>query len=301
MAGLDPAIHPATSIQSKKMDHRITPLRGGPVMTMETPVSPEVAFILSLVIRMAVTAAFVITASIITERSGPVIGALFATLPVSAGPSYIFLAMDHDAAFVAQAALASIPINAATIFLALVYVRVAQHAGTAVSLAAALPAWFIMAFLVRTFDWGLAAGLAINVVAYAICLPLVQRYRAVKMPLITRRWYDIPLRAALVATLVATVVTTSNIVGPTGSGIIALFPVVFTSLIIILHPRIGGPATAAVLANGLWGLVGFGLGVLVLHLGVKHFGSPVGLSLGLMTCVVWNLGLWAYGRRKRLA
>jgi hypothetical protein len=263
--------------------------------------SPEVIFILSLVIRMAVTAAFVIAASIITERSGPVIGALFATLPVSAGPSYIFLAMDHDAAFVAQAALASIPINAATIFMALVYVRVAQHFGTAASMAASLPAWFIMAFLVRTFDWGLAAGLAINVVAYAICLPLVQRYRAAKMPLITRRWYDIPLRAALVATLVATVVTTSNIIGPTGSGIIALFPVVFTSLMIILHPRIGGPATAAVLANGLWGLVGFGLGVLVLHLGVKQFGSPVGLSLGLVTCVVWNLGLWAYGRRTRPA
>jgi len=263
--------------------------------------SPEVAFILSLVIRMAVTAAFVISASIFTERTGPVIGALVATLPVSAGPSYIFLAMDHDAAFVAQAALASIPINAATVLMAIVYVRAAQRFGTAASLAISLPVWFAMAVLVRMFDWGLAAGIAINVVAYAIGLPLVQRYRAAKMPLITRRWYDIPLRAALVATLVATVVTASNIVGPTGTGIIALFPVVFTSLIIILQPRIGGRANAAVLANGLWGLVGFGLGVLVLHLGVKHFGSPVGLSLGLATCVVWNLGLWAYGRRARAA
>jgi hypothetical protein len=46
-----------------------------------------------------------------------------------------------------------------------------------------------------------------NAIAFAICLPLLQRFRHVKMPLITRRWYDIPLRAALVATLVATVVT----------------------------------------------------------------------------------------------
>ena len=84
--------------------------------------SPELTFLLTLVLRMAVTAAFVVTASIITERSGPVIGALVATLPISAGPSYVFLALDHDAAFIAEGALASLPINAATIFLGLTYV-----------------------------------------------------------------------------------------------------------------------------------------------------------------------------------
>ena len=63
--------------------------------------SPELHFILLLVLRMAVAAAFVVSASIITERSGPVIGALIATLPISAGPSYTFLALDHDAACIA--------------------------------------------------------------------------------------------------------------------------------------------------------------------------------------------------------
>ena len=62
-----------------------------------------------LPVGMAITAAFVVTASVITERSGPVIGALVATLPISAGPSYVFLALDHDAAFIAEGALASIP------------------------------------------------------------------------------------------------------------------------------------------------------------------------------------------------
>ena len=64
--------------------------------------SPELAFILTLGLRMAITAAFVVTASVVTERSGPVIGALIATLPISAGPSYVFLALDHDAAFIAE-------------------------------------------------------------------------------------------------------------------------------------------------------------------------------------------------------
>jgi hypothetical protein len=129
---------------------------------------------------------------------------------------------------------------------------------------------------------------------------VVQRFRAAKMPLILRRWYDVPLRASLVAALVATVVTLSSWVGPTVSGIIALFPVVYSSLMLILQPRIGGPATAAVIANGSWGLIGFAVAIVVLHLGALYLGSPAALSLALATCVGWNLGLWAYGRRKRL-
>jgi hypothetical protein len=260
--------------------------------------SPDLALILTLALRMAVTAAFVVSAAVITERSGPVIGALVATLPISAGPSYVFLARDHDATFIAEAALASLPINAITIFLCLTYVMLAQRRSSAVSFAGAVMVWSALAALSRTVHWSLAGGLLANAVAYAICLPLLRRFRHVKMPPITRRWYDIPLRASLVATLVATVVTSSKWVGPNVSGTIALFPVVFTSMMLILHPRIGGSATAAVLANSGWGLIGLGIAIAVLHLAALRFGSVIGLSLALATCVSWNLGLWWNGRRK---
>jgi hypothetical protein len=261
--------------------------------------SPDLAFILTLALRMAVTAAFVVSASVITERSGPVIGALVATLPISAGPSYVFLALDHDAAFIAEGALASLPINAATIFLGLTYVVLAQRQSAIVSCLSAVAVWIALASVIRTIHWSLAGGLVANAVAFAICVPLLGRFRNVKMPLITRRWYDIPLRASLVATLVATVVTLSGWVGPTVSGIIALFPVVFTSMMLILHPRIGGPPTAAVIANSGWGLMGLGIAIAVLHVAALRFGSAVGLSLALATCVSWNLGLWWNGRRRR--
>jgi hypothetical protein len=260
--------------------------------------SPDLAFILTLVLRMAVTAAFVVSASVITERSGAVIGALVATLPISAGPSYVFLALDHDAAFIAEGALASLPINAATIFLALTYVVLAQRRSAAVSFTGAVMVWIALATLARMIQWSLAGGLVANAVAFAVCLPLLRRFRHVKMPLITRRWYDIPLRASLVATLVATVITLSGWVGPNISGTIALFPVVFTSMMLILHPRIGGRPTAAVLANSGFGLIGFGIAIAVLHVAALRFGSAVALGLALATCVSWNLGLWWLNRRR---
>jgi hypothetical protein len=263
--------------------------------------SPELTFLLSLALRMAVSAAFVVAASMITERSGPAIGALVATLPVSAGPAYIFLAIDHDEAFLAQSALASLPMNAATILMCLVFVHLAQRGGMFLSLAAGLAVWFAVAASVRALDWTLAGGIAFNALALGICLPLVQRFRHARMPLLTRRWYDIPLRATLVATLVALVVTLSNIVGPRVSGVIALFPAVFSSLILILTPRIGGRATAAVLANGQWGLIGFGCAIVVLHFAVQPLGRTAALSLALATCVAWNFGLWLYGRYTLMA
>lgn len=267
--------------------------------TTKTKMSLDLHFILILLLRMAIAAAFVVSASIITERSGPVIGALVATLPISAGPSYVFLAIDHDAAFIAQGALASLPVNAATIVLGLTYVVLAQRNNLLVSVGSAVAVWIVLASIIRLFDWSLTAGLAVNLVAFGICIPLLAKYRHAKMPLVTRRWYDIPFRASLVATLVAIVVSTSGWVGPRVSGVIALYPIVFTSIMVILHPRIGGPPTAAVLANSAWGLLGFGMAIAVMHVAVVWFGSAIGLCLALATCIVWNLTLWAIGRRAK--
>src|SRR6476646_3295802 len=112
--------------------------------------SPELTFALTLALRMAVTAAFVVSASVITERAGAVIGALVATLPISAGPSYVFLALDHDAAFIAEGALASLPINAVTIFLGLTYVVLAQRQNALVSFSGAVAVWIALAVVSRT-------------------------------------------------------------------------------------------------------------------------------------------------------
>jgi hypothetical protein len=260
--------------------------------------SPELHFLLSLALRMAVSAAFVVSASIITERAGPAIGALVATLPVSAGPAYLFLALDHNDAFIAQSALASLPMNAASVLMMTLIAIMAQRFAMPASLCVGLALWLVFAALVRLFDWTFAAGIALNVISSGLALWLVRPLRAARMPLITRRWYDIPVRAALVATVVAAVVIASNVLGPRVSGAIALFPVVTASLVLILMPRIGGKPTAALLANSQWGMIGFALSVMVLHVAAQPLGRAVALVLALATGLGWNVGLWLYQRRR---
>src|SRR5258708_13789290 len=147
--------------------------------------SPELTFLLTLALRMAIAAAFVVTASVITERSGPVIGALVATLPISAGASYVFLALDHDYAFIAEGALASLPINAATMFMGLTYVVLAQRQNALVSAGGGIAVWIGLAALMRLGPWTLATGLPPTAIPFPTCLPLLRRFRPAQMPLTT--------------------------------------------------------------------------------------------------------------------
>jgi hypothetical protein len=81
------------------------------------PMSPELIFWFMLITKMAVTALFVSFVTIIAERLGTTAGALIATLPVSAGPVYVLLAVDHDSAFISMSAVSSLALNAATAIL----------------------------------------------------------------------------------------------------------------------------------------------------------------------------------------
>src|SRR5688572_32903218 len=115
--------------------------------------SPDLLFWLSLVLKMAVTAGFVIAAAMVAERAGPAIGALVATLPIAAGPAYVFVALDHDAAFISASAIGSIAAHAATAVVSLVFIGLAQRFGMVLSVGGAVASWFVVAFLLRTVPW----------------------------------------------------------------------------------------------------------------------------------------------------
>jgi uncharacterized membrane protein (GlpM family) len=261
--------------------------------------SPDIAFILALLIKMLVTAGIVVAASLIAERAGPMIGSLVATLPVSAGPAYVFLSLDHDAAFIAATALASFVATSGTLLFALVYALVAQRHGMVVSLSCAHATWLGFALASRSFDWTLPRAAIVAVIVFTACIVLSRPLRHVPMPPPKRRWYDVPLRAGMVSTLVLVVVSVSNAFGSYVTGILAAFPVVFTSLSLILHPRVGGPPTAAVLAHSMVGMIGFSFGLVALYLAAVPLGAPLALTLALAICIAWNLTLFALRRRGR--
>jgi uncharacterized membrane protein (GlpM family) len=262
--------------------------------------APELLFWYGLAFKMAMTAAIVVIASVAVERSGPFIGALIASLPTAAGAAYIILAIEHPPEFIAMSAVGSIAINAAIAVFAAAYAVLAQRHGLLLSLGVATVSWFAGAFLMRLVDWTPIGAVVLNAAVYAITIPTTWRYRTSGPPRkFVRTRFDIPLRAVTAAIVVVVVTSASYRIGSFASGMFALFPIVLGSFIVILHPRIGGVATASVLAHFQIALIGLGLGFLAVH----YLAVPVGVwwsfGLGLAICIAWNGLLWLVKSAKR--
>ncbi|HEY2242719.1 MAG TPA: hypothetical protein VGH47_00675 [Xanthobacteraceae bacterium] len=263
--------------------------------------SPDLSFWLELAFKMAMTAAVVVFISVVVERSGPFIGALIAALPTAAGAAYVILAIEHPSAFIAGSAVGSMAIGAAVAIFAAVYAVLAQRNGLVLSLGVSLLAWFACAALLRQVSWTPLSALALNAAVYAVTIPMSWRYRSLAPPKkFLRTSYDIPLRALAAAAVVVVVTTASHSIGSFASGMFALFPIVFCSSIVILHPRVGGKATASVMAHAQVALIGLTLAFMAVHYLAEPLGSWRALVIGLCISVAWS-GMLMAVRSKRMA
>lgn len=254
---------------------------------------------LPLLIRVVAASGVVVLASLAAERVGPFFGGLIATLPVSTGPAYVLLALDHDDPFVAGAALSSVATNVAMISYLVTLVLASSRVRLPVSLGGAIALWIGGAALLRLVPWTVATALVANAVTYAAAFALLRR--SAPEPVTRRalpRWYDVPLRAVLVGVLVVGVTTASAWIGPAATGIGAIFPIALSSLAAVVHARLGGGAAAATMRGAVIANPGFLLSVLTVHLLAEPAGRWWALAAGLAVSLGWSAGLLVWKARQ---
>jgi hypothetical protein len=233
-------------------------------------------FLTGLLLKIALTAGIVVTASIVVERSGPFIGALIAALPTAGGAAMIILAWEHPPAFIAESAVGSMVANAVVAVFALSYAVLAQRNTLLVSISGAYVVWFGAAFLTRYVDWNAASAALLNVVVYPLAIVAGGRFRV----------------TGVVTLCVLIVTAASYSIGSFLSGLFAFFPVAMGSFFVILQPRIGGPAAASVAAHVHAPLIGLGLSLLAVHLLAEPIGVWWSYAAGLSIGIGWNALLW---------
>jgi hypothetical protein len=242
-------------------------------------------------IRAITTALLVLSASVAAEIAGPFWGALIASLPVSAGPAYVFLAMQHDADFVALSALGSCAANAAIGLFLIAYGLVAGHLAALPSLGVAVFVWLAAALVIQYVAWTPLAALLVNLVVYVGGFALLGAVRS-SGPLpprpIRRRWFDLPARALAVAGFVTFVVALSAVVGPKATGIVAVFPISLISLIAVVRPQLGARGASLLVADALPPMLGFGMMLLAVHVAIPHWGIPTAFITALLITLCWS-------------
>jgi uncharacterized membrane protein (GlpM family) len=261
------------------------------------------AFWLMLLLKIAMTAGIVVAASLIVERSGPFVGSMVAALPTAGGAALIILAMDHPPDFIAQSAIGSMVSNPIVTVFALTYAALAQRRSLTVSLGGAYLVWFCCAALSRLVDWALPMALLLNAIVFPLTIVLGHRFRAksaakTKVAFTAR---DLVWRAAVVTLSVVLVTAASSMIGSYFSGIFAFFPVALGSYFVILHPRIGGPATASIAAHVPAALIGLGLGLIAVNVMAESVGVWWAYAAGMTIAIAWNAALWAWRSRRKLA
>lgn len=251
---------------------------------------PDALALATLLGKIIATALFVIIIALISERIGPFFGAMVASLPIYSGPIYVVLAFEHTPEYLAQAALGSVAISGAMPVFSLIYCALALRFGMALSLSGAVLGWVLAALAVRSHTWTIAEAALLCAIVYAAAIPLSRAFtRAAAVPQAPRGWIDLPLRASLVAVLVGTVTALSKILPPVTTGILSVVPIIFASLVLVLHPRVGGAATAVLIAHSIAGMAGMCLAFTFVHLTIRHIGTIPALLMGLCISIAWNL------------
>ena len=256
---------------------------------------------MALAVKAAVTAGVVVGALAAAEAAGPFWGGLIASFPISAGPAYVLLALQHGRRFIAASALESFAVNAATWLFLLALIRLAPRVRWPLALGAALASWGVATAVIQAVPWTAPVALALNLVVLGGALALTRHRPPVTGPAPrgVRRWYDLPGRGLAVATLVTAVVTGSRVLGPRFSGVGAVFPIAFSSLALLSLTRLGGAATAALMASAMRALPGFALALLVVHLGAERWGSFPAMGAALAVNVSWA-GMVLLARRRAM-
>jgi hypothetical protein len=247
---------------------------------------------LSLAVKLIATVAVVLMATLIAERAGPTIGAVVVALPVSAGPAYVFLAIEHDDAFIAGSALSSLAINAMVCPLLLIGAALIPRIGLVAGLAVALVPWAAGAYAILVFGVSLSVALALNALSFAVSLALVRPLlRQAQVRVGRRGVMDLVLRVGAIVLVVATVIVSGRLLGPAVAGLAAVLPIVWLSTAFVIHARLGPHACAAILANGLMPMVGFVFALAALATMAVPYGRVHALLVALGLCVAWNLAL----------
>ena len=264
-----------------------------------TAALPDTFFWLAALLSSAITAFVVVTASVLVERASPFIGAMVASLPIAASAAYVILAIQHPPDYIMQSAIGSITTMGVNAIFGLVYAALAWRHGFLLSLSGAFVVWFIGAYLIRLFEWTIVIALVFNVVSYVIAIALMYLY--LSEPLTRRlevRRIDIVTRAITVALFVGTLAILSRYIGSFVAGMLAIFPAVMGSFIIIMHRRIGGRATSFVLAQLQISGFALGLSFVPMYFGVQWFGVWWALLLALVTDMVLSTTFLLYQDRQ---
>jgi hypothetical protein len=229
------------------------------------------------------------------------VGGVLTALPMVAGPTLCFYALEQGHAFAANAARATLLGIAAIAAFCVAYAQTAAYAPWIVSVLAGWSAFAaIGAVVYRVPDLRTAGELALAVAGLLIAERRLPRPAAVRAVPRAPRW-DVPLRMAAAAVSVVLLTALAQVLGPRLSGILSAFPVVTVILAVFTHVQLGHASVAVFLRGMLRGLRSFALFCVVFATTLGPLGWPLAAAVIASLAAQLTLQAWIVWRVTRQA
>ncbi len=246
-----------------------------------------------LLLKLLVTPAIVLGASLAGRVWGQSVGGWLVALPLTSGPIAFFLALDQGAGFVQDAASGVVSGAAAQGAFSVAYARTAPHWRWPASLALALFAYAVIITMLRALDLpfaGLVIAAALLLIGSTRLMP--KRPAASRRDFVHPAW-DLPARMAVATALVVGLTAAAPLTGAWLSGVLATVPVFGSVMTVFAHRHYGTDAAVDVLwgfALGVMSVVGFFfvLANLIVPLGIAgSFAAAIAAAFAVQALTLW--------------
>lgn len=243
-----------------------------------------------LALKLFLVPAFLLLISLAGRRWGPAVAGWLAGLPVLTGPIQFLIALEHGSVFAAAAATVSLAAVFGAVVFIVTYARVCTRLSPALSLLAGLASWSCAALLLTRFALTNSVSLGIALASLLAAPKLFPRLAPPTSALALPRW-ELPLRMLAGAAVTLAVTTVAAEIGPSWSGMFAVFPVITIVMSVFSH-RASGPAfTATMLRAMIWGLYSLASFCLALAVLLPQQGVAVSFLAAVAAAVAVQWGL----------
>lgn len=240
-----------------------------------------------VMLKLTLVPALMAAVTLAGRRWGPAVAGWLSAFPVVSGPILLIMALEQGAAFTATAAVGTLSAVLAILVFGVAYAWAATRHAWPVSLIMGLVAYALA-----------VAGLSLSPPSLSVYAPLVLAALVMAQRLYpvppaasttptthTRPVNDITLRMLAGALLVLLVTHFAALMGPGLSGVLAMFPVMASVLVVFSHRHVGASFAIQMLRGMVLGYYAFAAFCIVLALSLPSTGVTSAFVLALAAAV----------------
>lgn len=240
-----------------------------------------------VMLKLTLVPALMAAVTLAGRRWGPAVAGWLAAFPVVSGPILLIMALEQGPVFTATAAVGTLSAVLAILVFGVAYAWAATRHAWPVSLIVGLLAYALA-----------VAGLSLSPPTLSVFAPLVlaalvmapRLYpvgpaAAATTPTHTKPINDIALRMLAGALLVLLVTHFATLMGPGLSGVLAMFPVMASVLVVFSHRHVGASFAIQMLRGMVLGYYAFAAFCIVLALTLPMAGITSAFVLALVAAV----------------